>query len=385
MGGPDLHCRGEMDGERFASAVEKIYGAAPDPSQWPDALQAVGDYFGDAGAVLIYGRDDGQCAMIACPTLAPFAPAYLQDWWHRDIRGGRARKRGYFLSRDVITDRDVVTPEEMETHPFYADFLAGLDLKYFAGAMVSPDRRVEVTLGVQRRPDRGPFSDAEHELVARFGVHVEKSLRLSIRLMDAELTNLGLGAAFARLGIGIFVLDSLGRITLSNPAAQSFLGDGLDIVEERLRARPSPQRADPGAALREAIQGYGGRWDTEPKAILVDRLLSTRPLALYVLPIAAPAAAADQILTNARAIVLVIDPDSGGPPEPSLIRDVMGLTLSEARLASLVGSGLAPRDAAVKLGIAEETARSVLKRVFDKVGVSRQSELAALMTRMMLK
>jgi DNA-binding CsgD family transcriptional regulator len=374
-----------MQGEKFASAVEKIYGAAPDPSHWPDALQAVADYFGDAGAVLIYGRDDGQCAMIACPSLAPFAPEYLRDWWQHDIRGGRARRRGYFLSRDVITDRDVVTTEEMETHPFYRDFLARLDLKYFAGAMVSPDRRVEVTLGVQRRPDRGPFSDAELELVARFGSHVEKSLRLSIRLMDSELTNLGLGAAFARLGIGLFVLDSLGRITLSNPAAQSFLGDGLDVVEERLRVRPSPQRGDPAMAIQDAITASGAGWDMEPKPILVDRLQSSRPLALYVLPIPAPATAADQILTNARAIVLAIDPDGGGPPEPSLIRDVMGLTLSEARLASLIGSGLAPRDAAVQLGIAEETARTVLKRVFGKVGVSRQSELAALMTRLVLK
>jgi hypothetical protein len=51
------------------------------------------------------------------------------------------------------------------------------------------------------------------------------------------------------------------------------------------------------------------------------------------------------------------------------------LTLSEARLAALVGSGLRPGQAAVKLGITEETARAALKRAFAKVGVSRQSEL----------
>jgi DNA-binding CsgD family transcriptional regulator len=157
------------------------------------------------------------------------------------------------------------------------------------------------------------------------------------------------------------------------------------VVDERLRAHPSPQRADAAAAMKDAIEACNERWDMEPKPILVDRQRSRRPLALYVLPIPAPAIAANQILTNARAIVLAIDPDSGGPPEPSLIRDVMGLTLSEARLASLIGSGIAPREAAVKLGIAEETARTVLKRVFSKVGVSRQSELAALMATMVLK
>jgi DNA-binding CsgD family transcriptional regulator len=62
------------------------------------------------------------------------------------------------------------------------------------------------------------------------------------------------------------------------------------------------------------------------------------------------------------------------------VRDLLGLTLGEARVASLVGHGLPPRDAAERLGIGEETARTTLKRVFAKTGVSRQSELAALMS-----
>jgi len=90
-------------------------------------------------------------------------------------------------------------------------------------------------------------------------------------------------------------------------------------------------------------------------------------------------------LTRARAIVLLMNPTADGIPDPSLIRDVLGVTLGEARIAALVGSGLSPKDAAERLGIAEETARSVLKRVFSKVGVSRQSELAAMMARLVIK
>jgi DNA-binding CsgD family transcriptional regulator/PAS domain-containing protein len=369
----------------FVAAVEEIYNAAPEPSRWPHALQAIADCFGDVGTVLIYGRDDGNCALIASPALAPILPEYLRDWTRRDIRALRARKRGYFLSRDVITDRDVVTPEEMETDPFYADLLAPHGLKYFAAAMVSPDRRVEVTIGVQRRCDKLAYSDAELELIGRLGAHVEKSLRLSIRLMDAELVNMELGAALARIGIGVFVLDSLGRVVFSNPAAMALLGDGLDVVDERLRLRPSPDRADAEAMIRQVIDGRSERWGAAPKPLLVERRRSKRPLALYILPIAVPAAAANQLLTHARAIVLVIDPEAGGPPEPSLIRDVLGLTLGEARIAALVGTGMPPRDAATQLGIAEETVRSTLKRVFDKVGVSRQSELAVLMNRLMVR
>ena len=68
-----------------------------------------------------------------------------------------------------------------------------------------------------------------------------------------------------------------------------------------------------------------------------------------------------------------------------LVRDVLGLTLGEARVAALVGSGLAPREASERLGITEETARSVLKRVFSKTGVSRQSELVLLLSKLVIR
>jgi DNA-binding CsgD family transcriptional regulator len=54
-------------------------------------------------------------------------------------------------------------------------------------------------------------------------------------------------------------------------------------------------------------------------------------------------------------------------------------------VAARIGSGLPPKEAAEKLGVSVETARTVLKRVFEKVGVSRQSELAALMTKLVLR
>ena len=118
---------------------------------------------------------------------------------------------------------------------------------------------------------------------------------------------------------------------------------------------------------------------------MIHRQNAARPLAVYVLPITASSHPAAQFLTHARAIVLAIDPEASGPADPALVRDVLGLTLGEARVASLVGSGLSPRESADKLGIAEETARSVLKRVFSKTGVSRQSELVALLTKLVLR
>jgi DNA-binding CsgD family transcriptional regulator len=118
----------------------------------------------------------------------------------------------------------------------------------------------------------------------------------------------------------------------------------------------------------------------------VRRLTSEKPLAVYVLPVTA---AADpmlaQFLTRSRAMVLVVDSAPNAPADPTIVRDLLGLTLGEARVAALVGAGSPPRNAAKTLGISEETARTVLKRVFQKVGVSRQGDLAALLTKLVLR
>ncbi len=370
--------------ERLIAAIEAIYAAAADPSRWPSALEIVTKCFDDVGAILIYGRDDGSFGVIESPSIREVSAEYALHWSDRDIRAIRARERGYFFKRDIITDRDLLTPEEMETDPFYSDFLRRHGLKYFAAATVSPDPHIEVALSVQRAIGRPGYTEDELKVLEQLAPHVETSLRLSIHLMDAQAMNSGMGTAMARIGIGVFALDSMGRVVSSNAASQALLGDGLNIVNDRLVLANPAASGEAMAAIRNALDDDRIILAQETKPILVHRQHASRPLALYVLPIPAKSSG-NSFLIRARAIVLLMNPTADGVPDPTLIRDVLGVTLGEARIAALVGSGLSPKDAAERLGIAEETARSVLKRVFSKVGVSRQSELAAMMARLVIK
>jgi DNA-binding CsgD family transcriptional regulator len=135
------------------------------------------------------------------------------------------------------------------------------------------------------------------------------------------------------------------------------------------------------AMLRGSVMDATG----DPRPVLIRRANSARPLSAYILPLrSSHEAAIEQFLMRAKAIVLVVDPQPAQPPDPAMVRDILGLTLSEARLASLIGTGISPRNAAERLQISEGTARVVLKRIFAKLGVSRQGELCALITRLLL-
>jgi DNA-binding CsgD family transcriptional regulator/PAS domain-containing protein len=370
----------------FLRAVEAIYDAAPDPTHWPQTLQAIADVFDDIGANLLWRRDDGSFGNIVSPNLRGALDAYeREEWWRHDIRASRGHEYAYRTNQGAITDRHVANPAEIETHPIYANFLARHGLRWTAGTEISPEPSVMVTINLQRSNAKPPYDDNELDLLSRLGRYAEKSLRLSMRLFDAELSKQGLGEALSRIGIGVFVLDSLGRVVFSNPAAGALLCDGFALVNQRLLVAQSSQRLALETAIAQAVRGESADLLADPKPILVQRQHVDRRLVLYVLPIAGASSPVARFLTHACAIVLAIDPQVGRAPDPAIVRDVLGLTLGEARVAALVGAGLSPRESAKKLNITEETARTVLKRVFSKVGVSRQSELVALLAKAALR
>jgi DNA-binding CsgD family transcriptional regulator/PAS domain-containing protein len=366
----------------FVSAVKKIYKAALEPAQWPVALQTTADCLGGVGAILLWRRDDGTCGCIASPAVVEAQKDFEQEGWMvPDVRALRAAERGYFFSGEPFTDRHVRSGEDLRTNPSYRQFQARHGLGWFGAVVVSPELDVGVALSVHRAKTRPPFSDAELDVLARLGRHIEKSLRLSIRLFDADMRKVGLGETLAQVDIGVFALDASGRAVFANPAGKSLLGAGLALTNDRLLIGAAPG-GKLKTAIKEMIRATPEDVAADRKPILIYRQKSERPLAVYVLPIDLSSHPAAHSLIDTRAIILAIDPDARRTADPALVRDVLGLTLGEARLAALVASGLAPREASEQLGISEETARSVLEQVFAKTGVSRQAELVSLLSRM---
>jgi len=372
---------------QFVRAVEAIYEAAAHPSCWPDALQAIADVLDGVGTVLLWRRDDGRYGTIVSPTLLEAQEDFQKNWWQHDIRSIRGLEQRYVRREEAFTDRHLVSQEEIEQHPIYTQFLARHGLKWCAAASISPDPLIDVWLSVQRAKDKNAFSDDELAVLQRLARHAENSLRLSSRLFDAELSRQGLSEALSRVNMAVAAVDSLKRVVFSNAAADALLGDGLQILNARLRVANSHVQALLDAAIDRMIAAAPGDFLDVAKPILVQREKRDRPIVLYVLPITerGPLDIESDFLMHARAIVLGVDPSAGAQADPTVVRDLLGLTLGEARVAALVGAGLTPAAAAQKLGIAEGTARVVLKRVFSKAGVSRQSELATLLTRLALR
>jgi DNA-binding CsgD family transcriptional regulator len=76
--------------------------------------------------------------------------------------------------------------------------------------------------------------------------------------------------------------------------------------------------------------------------------------------------------------VFVSDPDSRSKTAPEVLGHLYDLTPAESRVVALLLEGNSIEGAAERLAIRPLTARTHLKRVFQKTGVTRQSDLVRL-------
>lgn len=176
---------------------------------------------------------------------------------------------------------------------------------------------------------------------------------------------------FARLGRAAAIVGRDGRIIHLNREAEALAGDGFITAGRQLRAA---RGASQSALERSIERAFGGDQMAEPVALM--RMGSSSPLLAHAIHMSPTAAGGKAVL------VLFTDPARRGSGETSNTLQLLGLTAAEARLASLVGAGHSPKVAAERLSITESTARSVLKVVYGKLAINRQSELAQMVGRL---
>jgi len=120
--------------------------------------------------------------------------------------------------------------------------------------------------------------------------------------------------------------------------------------------------------------------DTElGEPLRLTRPSGAAPLLVLPVPLPPPAFALWEMLEQARLLVLIIDPGTQSRAVAAAIQTTFGLTVAEARIAVLIGSGLSGPETAARLGISPSTVKSHLKRCFEKTGVHSQVGLARIL------
>lgn len=167
----------------------------------------------------------------------------------------------------------------------------------------------------------------------------------------------------------VALLGEDGRVLRATPAFDALLAGGgwTTLPGERARiaaaiARATARVAPRSAAVRFCRGGSG--------TVLI---LVVRPIPWPTRLLHAPAGV---------AIATLVDPAHRPAPATPLWREAFDLTPAEAELAALLMGGHSLESAAAARDCRPATLRVHLRHVFAKTGVSRQSDLVALLARM---
>jgi len=180
------------------------------------------------------------------------------------------------------------------------------------------------------------------------------------------------------VNIGVVVADVAGRLLLANQTAEQILEtrDGITLSPRgTLRASGACE-----AALSALLRQFGTPGlravEASGTVLAVQRSSGKRPLTLLVRPVEG---SSQQDAGGPRILIFILDPEFPVETAEAELRQLYGLTSTEASLANLLMEGKTLDDCCDVLGIRRSTARTHLQHLFEKVGVQRQSELVSVL------
>ncbi|MGD0763508.1 MAG: hypothetical protein ABR929_10040 [Roseiarcus sp.] len=360
--------------DQVLATITRIHAAGLDADKWPDALAAFANLIGGHGASL---------EILARPTLRhrgmfsyglPAVGDYLAHYAPLSPRlpfGSRRPTGG------VLYDAQHTDDEAMNGNPFYAEFLAGLDMRYYLGAVLAKSDDELVMTAVQIAPRRGHATPEKIRLMKLLVPHLQQAADVTRRLGALARQASRLADALDWLAEGVVVLGRDGRARTVNAAAQAILSknDGFALCQGYVEFAAAGAAARFAAALQAIARLRGGEAVAAANAdFVVERPSGAPALTISVRPAFGPENGLAGV-DDALAILFVRDPSVRSGADADLLRRAFGLTPAEADVADALRSGLSADDYARSRGLSPNTVYTHVQRIKAKTGCARLATL----------
>jgi hypothetical protein len=243
-----------VEDRQLTALARRIDDVALDPALWPEVLQEIADCSGATGACLLQA-DVRTPDVPRTAGIADLFTAYFRGSWH--LRDVRARAAPLLIrgERQVITDADCVTVEEMDHGEYYNDLLRPHKLRWFA-AVGFTSGNAPWGLSIHRTAHQGLFDASEQCQLGRLSGPLTTAATLSRAVSHRVLT--GCLDALAFCAKAAVAIDRFGRVLRSNRAAEDLFGPMLWIRHRQLFLSDQQAEADLTRVLARPIQRVDG-------------------------------------------------------------------------------------------------------------------------------
>ena len=212
------------------------------------------------------------------------------------------------------------------------------------------------------------------EMIERLLPHIRQFVCVRLTMAGADALGFSLSELLDTTRVGVIHLDRRGRIVETNDRANDILrrDDGLSDQDGFLGVWLSKDNADLQRLLERALPTFGGQGVSG--SLTIHRRSGLPRLAVHISPVSVH----QNDFGFLRVAALVVDPGSRPRINAGLVSQTLGLTGAESEVAVLLAEGRGVRDITLAKGCQESTVRWFLKRVYKKLGISRQADLVRL-------
>lgn len=366
--------------EDMTRVIGRLYEAAVEPEQWPATLKSLADLLKASAAVAAFQDDQGLFPIDYSVGIAPEAMRAFFDRHHSDARvltGIRKAPLGAYTDAMMVPRDVLLRSEYIQTWGIPNGVVKCVQ------AFAFRQHDCSGFIGAARPLHGKDFEKSEVELLNFLLPHVERAMKIELRMQQARLTEISAVQSLEQLPHAVLLVDKRARVFFANSAARGLLDarDAIGVDRDGLRAISAETTATLRRMIAAAADVMGGRVSNPGPVVL---RLERRPPSAPLSSIIAPLQARDGFpwIPGIRPEVLVVvsDPERRDHDLQNRIMAQHGLTRTESAVASLVAQGRGVKATARILEIAPSTVRTHLHRVFGKTRTARQAELAALLS-----
>jgi DNA-binding CsgD family transcriptional regulator len=368
------------EADELSRVIGDVYDASLDPALWPDAIASVCAYLGAASASL-HSQDS-----ISRATDALF-------WWGRESSAPHffktyREKYGklnpifpgvvFFDVERSVAVPDVLSCEEFVQTRFFREWLAPQGLTDGLFSNLEKGATSCALFTAMRHSGQGQVDERMRHRFELITPHVRRAMLIG-KVIDLHRVEAAtLADTLDELASAMFIVDSSARIIHANVSAH------------RMLTEASVLRAANGRIAALDHEGGHHLLDVFTAAEAGDAAVGRRGIAVplmartgeryvaHVLPLTSGARRKAGISYAATAAVFVRKAALDLPSPPEAIADEFKLTPAEIRvLFAIVEIGGVPEVAPV-LGVAEQTIKTHLHRIYEKTETKRQADLVKL-------
>lgn len=364
---------------QLAALINQIYDATLDENIWLGLAESIARCFGADSTILKTQDQDNKVDLLEMTSnlvVAPKDQAWA-DYWHRNDIWVQ-RSMGVGLS-EIVASHELVAPADFDKTGFYYDWNRHLGIYHMMGSVFAAEGNSVGVVGIHRDKRGSIFDAREKARLSLFLPHLQRGLKLRHELAKVSLAKSALTAAAERLGTAILVLDGQCRIRYANDVAESLIrtSSEMRVSARRFGLHDRKLESQFSQMVRDAISTASGLPRASRSALMMTRP-GRAPLALLVAPLRPDSAEARW--SEPAVLLMIRDPEQPGAA-PETLRELFGLTRTEAMVASALADGRSLETIAIELRIGIGTARSHLKKIMAKTETNRQAELVALLSR----